>query len=104
MPTALAKAFGKSEILLSAYLDGLAPVAELFPPPPTELEQAMGLEQSGHWSDASVGLAKALDAELRDKGKRLTPAEWVRQLDYLEDESRRTIRAIWERLLDEDDR
>ena len=99
----LAQAFNKDEVTLSAYLDGICPLSVIFPPPPTALEQAISLEREGRWSEAAQKLAKELEAKLSEESKSLTVPEWVRQLDALESESRKTIKTMWERLLEDDD-
>jgi hypothetical protein len=87
------------ELQMGAYLDGKLALKDLFPPPPTPLERAVKMEASGHWSEAAIALARELEWELGERGRTLTPAAWVRQLDLLEERIRAEYKTVWERLM-----
>ncbi len=103
---ALARAFDLDPVLVGGYLEGFRPLEAVLPPPApprSPLRQALDLERPGRWSEAAVTMAEELESKLKAESKKLTVPEWVRQLDALQEESRKTIKSAWERLIEDED-
>ncbi len=89
----LSKAFGVLPLDLLGYLRGDRTLEDLLPPT-TFLQQALVMGRPDCWLPATIQTARQLEAS----GVRLSILDWVRQLDYLDEEQRVLLKAAFERL------